>query len=124
MKKTPTKSTAPTLEKIENINNWLLEKKAQHLVAVDLSHLNAISESMVVVSATSMRHAQGLADFILAQAKEQNYEFLHMEGYQNGLWILLDFNDILVNILQPEQRELYRLEELYPEAVVLRDDRA
>ena len=116
MKKILTKSTVDTKTKLQEICGWLGEKKAREIVALDLNGQNALAEGIVIAGATSLRHAQGLADFVLEMAKERNYEFLHMEGYKNGLWILLDFNDVLVSIFQPEQRDLYRLEDLYPDA--------
>lgn len=117
------KSTVDTKTKLEKICGWLDEKKARNIVVMDLAGQNAMAEGLVVADATSLRHAQGLSDFILEMGKEENYEFLHMEGYKNGLWILLDFNDVIVNIFQAEQRELYRLEELFSDGTVIRDDR-
>ena len=123
MNKKLVKSQVQTKVKIENICTWLAEKKAKDITAFDLEGKSAIAEGLIVVTATSLRQAQGLADFALEQARGQNYEFMHMEGYQSGLWILLDFNDVLLNILQQEPRDLYRLEELHPNATILRDDR-
>lgn len=114
MKKELTKSTVDTKTKLQEISRWLGEKKARDLVVLDLEGQNALAEGIVIAGASSLRHAQGLADFVLEMGREKNYEFLHLEGYKNGLWILLDFNDVLVNIFQPEQRELYRLEDLFP----------
>ena len=121
------KKTVPdTREKLENICVWLAEKKATEIVALDLSSAKTagyITEGIIVAGAGSLRHGQGLADFALEKSKEHNYEFFQMEGYKNGLWILLDFNDVVVNIFQNAQREIYRLEDLYPGATLLRDER-
>jgi ribosome-associated protein len=123
------KSTVDVKTKLENLCAWLAEKMAVELVAFDLSDLqtkqgkNFITEGIIIAGSISARHGQGLADFVLECAKNSNYEFLQLEGYKNGVWILLDFNDVVVNILKPEQRQLYRLEDLYPGAAVLRDDR-
>ncbi len=113
------KSTVDTKTKLANMGQWLESKKAKNTVLLDLTGQNTLSEGLIVAGATSMRHAQGLADFILEMCKENNYEFLHMEGYNNGLWILLDFNDVIVNIFQDEERKLYRLEELFPQSAVM-----
>jgi ribosome-associated protein len=124
--KSPQQFALGTRAKIEQLCAWLAEKKARDLVALDLGSIkevNLITDAIIVAGASSVRHALGLADFVLEQGKAANYEFLQMEGYKNGLWILLDFNDIILNILQDEQRELYRLEDLYHGATVLRDDR-
>ncbi|MDR2891932.1 MAG: ribosome silencing factor [Deltaproteobacteria bacterium] len=118
--KTKTKSTVDTQTKLENICNWLAEKKGLDLLALDLAGKSNVAEGIVVAGATSMRHAQGLADYVLEKAKESNYEFFQMEGYKSGLWILLDFNDVLVNIFQTDQREIYRLEDLFPGARLVR----
>ena len=66
-----------------------------------------------MVSATSVRHAQSLADGVSALCHEQNYEYLRMEGYNAGQWILVDCNDIVVNIFQQSVRDLYQLENLW-----------
>lgn len=113
MKKNLQKSTIDTQTKLQEISRWLQEKKGKDVVVFNLEGQSVLAEGIVIAGATSLRHAQGLADFALEMGKEQNYEFLHMEGYNNGLWILLDFNDVLVNIFQPEQRDLYRLEDLF-----------
>lgn len=115
---------ADVFNKIELICSWLADKKGLGIVAVDLRGENYLAEGVIMCGATSLRHAQGLADFVLEEAKSRGYEFLSMEGYKNGSWILLDFNDVIVNILQADQRQLYRLEDLYPDSPRLRDERS
>lgn len=103
-----------TLDKLLAMGRWLEEKKGKDTLTLNLLGENLLSEGLIITGASSARHAQGLADFVLEKAGERNYEFLRMEGYKNGLWILLDFNDVIINILQQAERELYRLEELFP----------
>ena len=110
-------------EKLEQMGVWLKDKKARELFILDLSGKGAFTEGIVLVSATSVRHAQGLADHVLEEAGRANYEFLHMEGYQNGAWILLDFNDVVVNIFQKDARLLYNIEGLWAGVEPLFDER-
>ena len=116
-------SSLPTLEKVKNIVGWLLDKKALELLALDLSRENGPSEAVVIVTATSMRHGQGLADHVLQSARDENFEYLNMEGYVVGQWILLDLNDVVVHIFQPDSRSFFRLDDLWPSAGVLADTR-
>ena len=116
-------SLVPAGEKLEHMGIWLKDKKARELFILDLSGKGAFTEGMVLVSATSVRHAQGLADHLLEEAGRANYEFLHMEGYQNGTWILLDFNDVVVNIFQKDARLLYNIEGLWAGVKPLLDER-
>ena len=100
---TPKKySELPTAEKMAVIKAWLEEHKAVDVAEIDLAGQGAFTDALLVVSATSVRHAQSLADGVSALCHEQNYEYLRMEGYNTGQWILVDCNDIVVNIFQPE----------------------
>ena len=111
------KSIPPsTQKKLEALKAWLHEHKALQPVSLHVAGKSSWTEALVIVSASSVRHAQSLADGILAWCKEQKLEFLNMEGYQAGQWILVDLNDVVVNIFQTPTRELYRLESLWAES--------
>ena len=38
------------------------------------------------------------------------------EGYEQGMWVLIDFSDVIVHIFEPAQREVFDLEQLWSEA--------
>ena len=122
-KKDPKFSQVPTADKIKAIISWLEEKKARGVVAFDIAGQSPFTDSIIVASAGSIRHGQSLADHVLAMCKDNNYEYLRTEGYQAGQWILVDLNDIILNIFQPESRELFKLESLWAQAPVLHDGR-
>lgn len=110
-------------EKTARILEWLTEKKGRDMLALDLSGLAGFAETLIIATATSVRQAQALADDILEQCKESRIEFLHMEGYNSGQWILLDLNDVVVNIFQAEARTLFNLEGLWSGARIIDDRR-
>ena len=56
----------------------------------------------------------------MKQLKEAGMEYLGMEGYNTGNWILVDCNDILVHIFQSESRSFYNLEGLYSDSKEIR----
>ncbi len=116
-------TTMPTLEKLQHIIAWAEEKKGKDLFALDLSTCHSLVEATCIITATSARHAQGLAEFISEQCRVHKFEQLRMEGFQNALWILLDLNDIMVHIMQPEARAEYRLDTLWPKAITVADQR-
>ena len=91
------------------IKAWLEEHKAVDVAEIDLAGQGAFTDALLVVSATSVRHAQSLADGVSALCHEQNYEYLRMEGYNTGQWILVGCNDIV----QQSVRDLYQLENLW-----------
>jgi ribosome-associated protein len=117
-------STVPYTEKVTAIVDWLDDKKAKDILGLDMSkENNNLSDAVVIATATSTRHAQGLAEHVLKSAREHNYEYLRMEGNVVGQWILLDLNDVIVHIFQPDSRALFRLDDLWPAAPVLADTR-
>lgn len=112
-----------TAEKVKTLVRWLTEKKAADLLALDLSGEHLLCEAVILVTGTSLRHAKGLADFVLEECRKEKIEFLRMEGYSTAQWILLDLNDVVIHIFQPETRDLYRLDDLWPSADILADSR-
>ena len=101
----------PLEEKTRLLSERLRERKAHNLTVVTVH--TSWTDALIIVCAGSVRHAQSLADDLLAWCREYKQEFLHMEGYQAGQWILVDLNDVIVHIFQPTMRELYRLETLH-----------
>jgi len=116
-------SAAPYTEKVAAIVAWLEDKKAKDILGLDMAKENNLSDAVVIATATSVRHAQGLAEHVLRSAREHNYEYLRMEGNVVGQWILLDLNDVIVHIFQPDTRTLFRLDDLWPATHVLADTR-
>lgn len=125
---TPKKySLLPTPEKLAIMKSWLEEHKALNVESIDLAGQGAFTDALLIASATSVRHAQSLADGLSALCSEQNFEYLRMEGYTVGQWILVDCNDIVINIFQESVRELYKLEALWGDgaaALLGRGDKA
>ncbi|MFP4214003.1 MAG: ribosome silencing factor [Desulfohalobiaceae bacterium] len=113
------KPQVSTPDKLESIVAWLQEKQAAGTLALDLTQLNSVTEAVLITSAANQRHAQALADWILQKLGEQGWEFLGLEGYQQGTWILMDLNDLVLHIFQQDYREFYNLEGLWHEADVL-----
>ncbi|GAB6178240.1 ribosome silencing factor [Desulfobaculum senezii] len=109
-------TTLGTVETMKRVAVWLDEKKGRDVVALDVAGLCSITEGLVVVTAGSVKHAQALADHVLDRSGEEGVEYLGMEGYKTGGWILVDLNDVLVHIFQDDTRGFYNLEGLWAEA--------
>jgi ribosome-associated protein len=60
-----------------------------------------------------------LADAAVKQAREKHQVRARVEGSPEYGWVLADFGDIILHLFSPEQREYYRLEELWSQGKVL-----
>ena len=103
--------TSPDLaRKLKIMAETLHDKKALHILVLDVSIYNSAFEGLLLATAQSERHARSLADHLLELVHSMNWNYLGMEGYQRGEWILLDLNDVLVHIFLEETRKFYNLE--------------
>lgn len=111
------KSIMPTHDKVLLIAGWLHEKKARNVTALDVSTVCSVTDVMVVATAGSVRQAQTLADHVLFRCGEHTINFLGMDGYKTGQWVLVDLNDVIVHIFLEEARDFYNIEGLWSEGV-------
>ena len=108
-------------KKIDAFLSFLASRNAVDPYVQELSGDNGIADAIIVAGATSGRHAQGIADGMRCVCRDNGWEFLGTEGYEQAQWILVDGNDIIIHILQEEARDLYRLEELFAASTRLRE---
>lgn len=105
-------------ELLEQIVLAIQEKKGKKIVALHIGTLpNAVCEYFVICSADSTTQVGAIADNVEAKMLEQFSEkAMNSAGFENALWIVLDYVDIVVHVFQSEQRDFYKLEELWADA--------
>ena len=87
--------------------------KAVDPVVIDVKALSSVMDFLVIASGTSSRHVKSLADNVVMRAKTQSNRPLCMEGQTAGEWVLVDFGDVVVHVMQPATRSFYDLERLW-----------
>jgi ribosome-associated protein len=113
-KKPSSKKTAaakPTLQQI--IINALDDMKAQNVLTLDTSSITDVFDTMIIASGSSNRQVRALAQHAAEEAKKQGMPAMSIEGVDAGEWVLVDFGDIVLHVMQPETREFYDLERLW-----------
>jgi len=95
---------------------WLQEKQGEGVIIMDVSRMSSVTDMTIVVSARGVKHAKALADYIMEMAAKEKIEFLSVEGYKTGEWVLVDLNDVLVHIFLDELRQFYNVEGMWSEA--------
>jgi len=93
------------------------EKKAQDIRILDIRKISPIADFFVICTGTSRTHVQAIADSVEEELEKRGIRLRHVEGYQAGRWILLDFGDLVVHVMQEEERSFYNLERLWGDAV-------
>lgn len=93
-----------------------LDNKAEELIVLDVRGLTTFTEYFVIMSGRSTRHVQSLAETIEENLRSKRVKSSSAEGLREGLWVLLDFDDVVIHIFYHEQRKFYNLEGLWSEA--------
>ncbi len=90
--------------------------KAEDLVVLDVRGLSSFTDYFVIMSGRSTRHVQGLAEAIEGKLRSKRVSSKHSEGLREGIWVLLDFTDVVVHIFYKDKRSFYDLEGLWHDA--------
>ncbi len=91
--------------------------KGEGLVVLDLRKLTSFTEYVVICSGTSSRQVQAIAENIQKEIKQKFKRIpLGVEGASNGLWVLVDYGDVICHVFNEESRAFYRLEHLWHDA--------
>jgi ribosome-associated protein len=93
-----------------------LDKKAIDVVVLDLRHTSAFTDYFLVCSGQNQRQVHAIADAIEESLKASKVRPSHIEGYDRGDWILMDYFSFIVHIFSPQNREFYSLERLWGDA--------
>lgn len=92
------------------------EKKANDVVIMKLADLTDIADFFVLASGTSERHVKTIADSVETGMKGKGIKPFSLEGYNDGRWIIIDYQNVIVHVFFESLRELYDLESLWIEA--------
>lgn len=89
------------------------DRKGVDPVALDVSKLTELTDTMVIVTGTSNRHVKAIVDNVLLAAKRSGAEILGTEGREENDWVLIDLADVVVHVMSTEARRFYDLERLW-----------
>ncbi|MGD0958943.1 MAG: ribosome silencing factor [Methylomonas sp.] len=95
------------------IETELDSRKGMHITTLDVRDKTTITDYMIVVTATSTRHAKSLCDNVLEKLKEYDIKPLGVEGGGGSDWMLVDLGDVIVHVMTGLTREYYQLEKLW-----------
>ena len=117
-------ATAPkpswdAIEKARAIVLAALDLKAEQIVVLDMREVSSFADVFVIATGRSDRHVRSIAESIAQRLAVLGDAPLGMEGQQEGRWVLIDANDVIVHVFDPETREAYDLERLWSDAPAL-----
>ncbi len=107
---------AERIAKASRVVEAALERKAEHVVALDVRAVTSFADTFVLATGRSDRQVRAIADAILEAVGSRGERVLGIEGQQEGRWVLIDLGDVIVHLFQPEVRAYYDLDRLWSDA--------
>lgn len=104
------------MEELKIIVKALDDKRATDIDVLDISGLTSLGDYFIICTCSSGVQVRACSDEVEEKAKENGFPPKHIEGYRGGNWILMDFGDTIVHIMERETREFYSLERLWDDA--------
>jgi ribosome-associated protein len=93
-----------------------LQKKPRAPLLLDVRENCSFADFFLILSGTSTRQTQALADHIEETLEKVGIHPRGQEGGETGHWILMDYDEVIVHIFYESVREFYDLEGLWMEA--------
>ena len=105
------------IEKAKKAAAVLDEKKGKDVQILKVLEETVITDYFVIATATSSTHLKALCDEVEYRLREEDGVVSHhVEGYQGGGWILVDFGDVIIHLFDANGREFFQLEKLWSSA--------
>ena len=94
----------------------LLDSKANDVLMLDLREVTDMTDYFVVATGTSDTHVRSVAGNVVEAMARCGWTAHHVEGIEQGRWVLVDFVDFVIHVFHPTMRAYYQIERLWGDA--------
>ncbi len=108
--------TQSPLDVLEYVIKAADSKKAEDIIALDMTNVSLLADYFVVLHASNDRQLNAISESILDAAEQNKQPVKRVEGKDNAKWILIDLGDVIIHLFNQEERDLYKLERLWSDA--------
>ena len=99
----------------------ILDKKGQDVVVLEISQMPSnLADYLIIATGTNQRQVRAIAQALEIEMKAAGVKRISSTGKDFGWWVLIDFGDVLVHVMQEDARRYYDLEALWADAPVVR----
>jgi ribosome-associated protein len=121
--KAPARAATPADKPAEKLIKLIVQaldgKKAEDLRVLDVSRLSSITDYLVLATGTSEPHLRALRIELERVLDEQKARILAVDTTKGSGWTVVDAFEVMVHLFTPENRDKYRMELLWRDAVAL-----
>ncbi len=103
---------------LERAAELALERKAGEVTGMDLRGISSATDAFLLATGTSDIQVKAIAEHVIDELKKDGARPRHVEGLQEGRWVLIDYFDFVVHVFHTDARAFYQLEVLWGDAPV------
>ena len=100
----------------EEIVKILDANKAGQIKLLRVNDQTVMTDYFVICTGTSNTHIQSLSGEVEYKLGEAGVSHAGVDGYDSGIWIVMDYTTVMVHIFNREQRDFFKLEKLWADA--------
>lgn len=97
----------------ERIAGAMSDKKGEEVLMIDIAEKSSFADYFVMASAGSERQLEALKDAVEDTLEPAGIFPKRVEGQKQSGWILMDYGDVVVNILTSDMRAKYNIEKIW-----------
>ncbi len=114
-----TKNAPETDTLITKIIKGIKNVKGVEIDLLDLRVIeNSVCDYFLICNGTSNTHVKAIVSSVQKTVSKSIKEKpFHIEGEDNGEWVLIDYIDVVVHVFQKQVREHYNLKSLWGDAI-------
>ena len=109
-------NTVNSLALAEEIVKILDANKAGQLKLLRVNDRTVMTDYFVICTGNSNTHIKSLSGEVEYKLGEKGVKPMGIDGYDSGLWIVMDYGNIMLHIFNREQRDFFKLEKLWADA--------
>jgi len=95
------------------------DRKAGDIKLLKVDEVSSIADWILITEGLSDVQVRAIISNVEKTLKEQaNLLPLRKEGINEAKWALLDYGDLIINVLQPNERKFYDLESFWSNGII------
>lgn len=107
------------LKDLNRIAQVIYDKKGFNILVLDVHEICTMTDYFIIAEGTVDRHVRAISQAIVDDFAGQGIGPLHIEGQQEGEWVVIDYGELVIHLFIPDLREKYALEELWREGRIV-----
>lgn len=103
-------------EIVERVISACMDAKGRDIVILDVAEVFGLADNFIVVSGRSDRQSQGIANKVIDHLAREGVKPTSIQGFEEGHWIVVDYDDVVVHVFYEPARMHYNIESLWAKA--------